>query len=130
MTAAAAAAAAARLRMLREEEEAMTPYTPEDLAKYEFKFVRASTAAFRNPATFQRVCAEEALSGWSLVEKFDNYRLRFKRPIAARNNPVPPGVDPYRTTYGISQGALAAITVAITFAVVLIVVLIIVVAAH
>jgi hypothetical protein len=107
---AAAAAAAARARALREEEERLTNYSAEDLAQgWEFKIVRANTPAFRNSAVMQQVCAEEAQSGWELVEKFDNSRLRFKRPASARNIPSPAGIDPYRTTYGISQGALVAI---------------------
>jgi hypothetical protein len=126
----AAAAAAARLRMLREEEEAMTSYSPDDLLHHEFKILRANTAAFRNPQTLQQVCQEEALSGWSLVEKFDDYRLRFKRPLAARNNPAPPGVDPYRTTYGIGQGAIVAMVLAAIGAFVLLLFLIMVAAHH
>ena len=113
---AAAAAAAARLRALHEEEERLAAYSPDDLAKgWEFKIVRANTAAFRKPEVMQQVCAEEARSGWELVEKFDDARLRFKRPTAARNIPSPAGIDPYRTTYGISQGKLTAIILAITF---------------
>ena len=107
---AAAAAAAARLRAQHEEEERLSAYSPDDLAKgWEFKIVRANTAAFRKPEVMQQVCAEEARSGWELVEKFDDARLRFKRPTSARNIPSPAGIDPYRTTYGISQGKLTAI---------------------
>ncbi len=113
---AAAAAAAARVRALHEEEERLTGYSPEELAQgWEFKIVRANTAAFRNSAVMQQVCAEEARSGWALVEKFDDTRLRFKRPASARNMPSPPGIDPYRTTYGISQGALMAIVLVSVF---------------
>jgi hypothetical protein len=111
--AAAGAAAAARMRALQEEEERLTTYSSEELAQgWEFKIVRANTAAFRNSETMQQVCAEEARSGWELVEKFDDSRLRFKRAAAARNMPSPAGIDPYRTTYGISQAFLAAIIVA------------------
>ena len=65
----------------------------------------------------QQVCAEEARSGWELVEKFDDSRLRFKRPTAARNIPSPAGIDPYRSTYGMSQGKLNAIILVVLFAV-------------
>src|SRR6187200_2704270 len=107
---AAAAAAAARLRAQHEEEERLTEYSPDDLALgWEFKIVRANTAAFRKPEVMQQVCNEEARSGWELVEKFDDMRLRFKRPTSARNIPSPAGLDPYRTMYGISQGQLTAI---------------------
>jgi hypothetical protein len=117
--AAGAAAAAARLRALHEEEERLTAYSPEELAKgWEFKIVRANTAAFRDSSVMQQVCAEEARSGWELVEKFDNSRLRFKRPATARNIPAPAGIDPYRTTYGISQGVLTAIILLCMFGVI------------
>ena len=114
--AAAAAAAAARLRAQHEEEEQLTTYSPDDLAKgWEFKIVRANTAAFRKPEVMQQVCNEEARSGWELVEKFDDTRLRFKRLTSARNIPSPAGMDPYRTTYGISQGKLTAIILIAVF---------------
>ena len=113
---AAAAAAAARLRAQHEEEERLSAYSPDDLAKgWEFKIVRANTAAFRKPEVMQQVCDEEARSGWELVEKFDDTRLRFKRPTAARNIPSPAGIDPYRTTYGISQGKLTTIILITVF---------------
>ena len=113
---AAAAAAAARLRAQHEEEERLSAYSPDDLAKgWEFKIVRANTAAFRKPEVMQQVCDEEARSGWELVEKFDDTRLRFKRPTAARNIPSPAGIDPYRTTYGISQGKLTTIILIAVF---------------
>ena len=113
---AAAAAAAARIRALHEEEERLSAYSPDDLAKgWEFKIVRANTAAFRKSEVMQQVCDEEARAGWELVEKFDDSRLRFKRPTSARNIPSPAGLDPYRTTYGISQGKLTAIILITVF---------------
>jgi len=112
----AAAAAAARLRAQHEEEERLSAYSSDDLAKgWEFKIVRANTAAFRKPEVMQQVCDEEARSGWELVEKFDDTRLRFKRPTSARNIPSPAGIDPYRTTYGISQGKLTTIILIAVF---------------
>jgi hypothetical protein len=114
--AAAAAAAAAQIQALHEEEERLTSYSPEDLSQgWEFKIVRANIRAFSKPEVLQQVCAEEAESGWQLVEKFDDSRLRFKRPAAARNKISPTGIDPYRTTYGMSQGKVLAIVLAITF---------------
>jgi hypothetical protein len=113
---AAAAAAAARRHALQEEEERLAVYSPEELAQgWEFKIVRANTAAFRDSGVLQQVCAEEARSGWELVEKFDDSRIRFKRPAVARNIPSPAGIDPYRTTYGISQGAQVAIILLCVF---------------
>ena len=111
MSAAAAVAAARRRRMLLlQEEEEMTAYGPDDLNQHwEFKIVRANTAAFRNPANLQRLLQEEAQAGWSMVEKFDNSRIRLKRPQFARlNDPtLPPGVDPYRVHYGMPPVAFA-----------------------
>ncbi len=115
MSAGAAAAAAAAERQ-RQEEEEMTKYTDADLqGDWEFKIVRANTAAFRNPEVLRQVCAEEASAGWTLVEKFDNQRLRFKRPVSARAGDAGLAFDPYRTQYGISSGALVAVILACTF---------------
>ncbi len=40
-----------------------------------------------------------------LLEKFDDARLRFKRPVSARQNDATlgPDVDPYRTWVGASE---------------------------
>lgn len=87
-------------RRRREEEEEMTPYTAEELENnWEFKIVRSGIGEFGNPKTFQALLEQEARAGWVLVEKFDNSRVRFKRPISARQNDrnLPEGVDPYRT---------------------------------
>ena len=91
--AAVAAAAAARRAMLLEEEQ-MTTYGSDDLAHdWEFKIVRANTGAFRNTASLNRLLQEEARAGWIMLEKFDNSRIRFKRPRQARSNDstLPPG---------------------------------------
>lgn len=110
-----------------EEEEAMTPYdsqetlqsisdsqktrsankTPKDprLVGWEFKIVRAPRDVFHDPLVFQRLCEEEANAGWILLEKLDDRRVRFKRPIALREiikaEMMP--VDPYRSHYGASS---------------------------
>jgi len=84
----------------------MTNYSSEDLANdWEFKIVRSLTAAFRNPAALEKLRQEEAQAGWVMVEKFDNARVRFKRPMRARENDsrLPRGVDPYRTYYGMGN---------------------------
>jgi hypothetical protein len=110
-------------REREEEEEAMTPYdsqetlqsiansqstrsskTPKDprLVGWEFKIVRAQRDIFHDPLVFQRMCEEEANAGWILLEKLDDRRARFKRPIALREiikaDMMP--VDPYRSHYG------------------------------
>ena len=112
---AAAGAAAAMARRKREEEESMTGYTPADLAgDWEFKILRSSTGAFRHPERFREAVEQEASAGWVLIEKFDNQRLRFKRPVSARSRDATlanagggGGLDPYRTTYGMSETRLA-----------------------
>ena len=99
-----AAAAEAHRRLLEEEEE-MTNYSAQDMdGGWEFKIVRANTGVFRNPAELDKLVKEEAQSGWILLEKFDNTRIRFKRPQSARRNDgnLPPGVDPYRSHYGMN----------------------------
>ena len=96
----------------------MTPYTRDELENdWEFKIVRAQTGAFRKPATFQKLIEEESRAGWQLVEKFDNSRVRFKRPRSARqrDGQLPAGVDPYRVQYGIGESALAAIILVAVF---------------
>jgi hypothetical protein len=99
-----AAAAAAHRRLLEEEEE-MTHYSAQDLAgEWEFKIVRANLGVFRNPAALEKLVKEEAQAGWILLEKFDNTRVRFKRPVSARRDDyrLPQGADPYRTQYGMN----------------------------
>jgi hypothetical protein len=50
-----------------------------------------------------------------MVEKFDDQRIRFKRPRQARLNDanLPPGVDPYRAHYGMPPLAFALLIVAV-----------------
>jgi hypothetical protein len=94
------------------EEERMATYTREDLEEdWEFKIVRATSPAFRKPEELQKLLREEALAGWTMVEKFDDSRVRFKRPRSAREQDpyLPPGVDPYRTQYGAPAVLYAAL---------------------
>jgi hypothetical protein len=131
MAYAGAAAAAAAQQQRELEEEHMTQYTPNDVAdEWEFKIVRSVTNAFRQPATLQTLIEEEARAGWVMLEKFDDARVRFKRRRSARTNDanLPAGYDPYRTRYGISDGAMAAIIIGavILFFVVMFVILAIV----
>ena len=97
----AAAAAAAELR--RQEEEEMTPYSDKDLAEgWEFKIVTASMGAFRKPDQFRAILEEEKKGGWVLVEKFDDCRIRLKRPAGAKvtEGDFADGYDPYRSWVG------------------------------
>jgi hypothetical protein len=114
MAYAGVAAAAAAEQQMEMEEEHMTQYTPNDMAdEWEFKIVRSVTNAFRQPATLQILIDEEARAGWVMLEKFDDARVRFKRRRSARTNDanLPVGYDPYRTRYGMSDGAMAAIII-------------------
>lgn len=107
----AAHVAAEQRRKQREEEESMTRYTREELdGKWEFKIIRSVTGAFGKPHVLAQALEQEQLGGWELVEKFDDNRVRLRRPASAREqDPMrPPGYDPYRTTYGMSEGGLAA----------------------
>lgn len=107
----------------QQEEEILTPYEskenqipsessvqdgsntelPKDWHQlgWEFKIVRANRDLFQNSAIFSRVCAEEAEAGWILLEKLDERRLRFKRPMALREliKPETLNRDPYRCYY-------------------------------
>jgi hypothetical protein len=97
------AVVAAHHRQMMAEEERMTTYTSEELNEdWEFKIVRANSAAFRKPEKLQKLLQEEAAAGWTMVEKFDDSRVRFKRPRSAREQDayLPEGIDPYRTQYG------------------------------
>lgn len=88
------------------------------LAGWEFKIVRANWDLFRDPVVFQRLCDEEGEAGWILLEKLDDRRVRFKRPVALRDLIQPERLkfDPYRCHYGSSSkplmwlGAIAALT--------------------
>ncbi|MEG4346813.1 hypothetical protein QUB70_26565 [Microcoleus sp. A003_D6] len=80
----------------------------DDLTVWEYKIVRASRDLFRNPAIFHKLCGEEAEAGWILLEKLDDRRVRFQRPIALRDAPranLPP-FDPYRSHYGPMSNAM------------------------
>jgi hypothetical protein len=103
------AAAAAAAEMQRHEEEEMTTYTPKDLAEdWEFKILRSNFGTFRNPEKLRAVLDEESRGGWMLVEKFDDCRIRLKRPAGTKliQGDFEDGYDPYRTSVGMSQGAL------------------------
>ena len=109
---ASAAAAAEQQRRMREEEEEMTPYSPTELAQdWEFKIVRSAMGSFRKPAFLHKVLDDEARAGWVLVEKFDNSRIRLKRPAKARERDGKLDFDPYRTEAGASQSTIALVAI-------------------
>lgn len=107
---AGAAAAVAAAELQSQEEEEMTPYTTKDLAEgWEFKIVRSSMAAFRKAEKLQAVLDEEKRGGWTLVEKFDDARIRLKRLAGSKvtASDFDDGYDPYRTTVGPGSGSFA-----------------------
>jgi hypothetical protein len=109
------ATTAAEARRKRREEEEMTPYSREDLSEdWEFKILRSMTGAFGKPATLHRVLEREAQAGWVLVEKFDNNRIRLKRPASAKEGDSQVDFDPYRTYVGQSEERFALIVIACT----------------
>jgi hypothetical protein len=106
-----------RRRMrLEKEEESMIGYTQDELqGDWEFKIVRSERGAFRKPQVLSQLVEEEAQAGWVMLEKFDDNRVRFKRPRSARARDIylPEGVDPYRTRYDTfsSQAVVLAVMV-------------------
>jgi len=118
-TGAAAAAAAAAAEMQRREEEEMTPYNTKDLDDgWEFKIVRSNFAVFRNPEKLRAILEDEKRGGWTLVEKFDDQRIRLKRLAGCKvaQGDLGDGYDPYRTTVGMAQGAIVMTIVGISLA--------------
>ena len=122
MSTEAGLAAAAAAEMQRQEEEEMATYTPKDLAEdWEFKILRSNFGTFRNPEKLRAVLDEESRGGWMLVEKFDDCRVRLKRPAGTKviRGDFEDGYYPYRTTVGSSQGALVmaflGVSIAIAF---------------
>lgn len=85
----------------------MTGYTPEELASdSEFKILRSATSAFKRPEFLEQVLDEERVAGWTLVEKFDDSRIRLKRSASARADGSSSTFDAYRSYVGISEAAL------------------------
>jgi hypothetical protein len=114
--AAAAAAEAARLR--NQEEEEMTQYSEKELAEgWEFKILRSNLNAFRKPENLQRYLEEEGRAGWVLVEKFDDGRIRLKRPAGVQRADAPLNFDPYRTQVGTSSTTIVLVVVGVVLGV-------------
>jgi hypothetical protein len=112
------AAAAEHERQMRLEEEELTPYSVDDLAQdWEFKILRSATGAFRSAKRLREVLEDEARAGWVLVEKFDNSRVRLKRPAKARDRDGNLNFDPYRTYVGLYPSTVALFIVIASLAV-------------
>jgi hypothetical protein len=87
----------------------------------EYKVVQSNTPMFANTAKLKEVTAEEARAGWELVEKLDNYKLRFQRDISFRANDDKLTSDPDRTQVGVSSVITYTVTALITVAIVLVI---------
>jgi hypothetical protein len=122
----AAAAAAAIRRRRQQEEEEMTAYTGNDLAgDWELKILRSATGAFKRPDYLKKVLEEKGQAGWVLVEKFDDGRIRLKRPARARQNDASATIDPYRTWVGMSESRVAIVAVGIALSALVLLLLIV-----
>ena len=84
----------------------MTKYSADEIEGWEFKIVRAATRKFKNQDFLRQTCEEEARSGWEMLEKFDNCRIRFKRKTENRDRDQHRDIDPYRTQVGMSSERL------------------------
>lgn len=84
---------------------------------FEFKILRSNTAAFRKPEMLQQALEEEALAGWVLLDKLDNSRLRLKRKRGSGHRDATAAIDPYRTYFGLGNGAIVAIVIGVIAAV-------------
>jgi hypothetical protein len=87
------------------------------------------TNAFKKPEKLQQILIEESRAGWALVEKFDDARLRLKRPASAKEADGQLDFDPYRTYVGISQGRYVLIVVLLSLGIPALVALIIIILA-
>lgn len=106
--ASAGAAAEAARRRANLEEEVMTKYGEQELSEgWEFKILHAARGTFKNPERMQEILRQEARAGWILLEKFDNSRIRLKRPPAARRNDRDLDFDPYRSYVGTAEARQA-----------------------
>ena len=117
----AAAAAVAAAEMQRREEEEMTSYGAKELDDgWEFKILRSNFSAFRSPEKLRAILEEEKRGGWILVEKFDDQRIRLKRPAAGKvvQADFADGYDPYRTTVAMTSQAAIMLLSIVAFAVI------------
>lgn len=82
----------------------------------EFKIIQSTTPYFADTHKLKQVLEEEAESGWELVEKLDNYKIRVQRQISHRSDDANRNRDPYRSQVGpshlITYGTAAVLTIA------------------
>ncbi|HDZ09349.1 hypothetical protein [Pseudohongiella sp.] len=87
----------------------------------EYKIVQSTTPHFAKSGNLKAVLDEEAQSGWQLVEKFDNYKIRLQRDISHRTGDATRTVDAYRTQVGLSNFVTYGTATFVTLAVVLVI---------
>lgn len=97
----------------------MTTYSEDDLSEgWEFKILRSNMNSFRKPENLQKYLEEEGRAGWALVEKFDDNRLRLKRPASARRADASLNFDPYWTKVGLSDTRMLLVILGISLGIV------------
>jgi hypothetical protein len=85
----------------------------------EYKVVQSNTPMFAETSKMKQVLDEEAVAGWRLLEKLDNYKIRLQRDISHRANDAGLARDAYRTSVGVSSVVTYSITAVITISIVL-----------
>jgi hypothetical protein len=79
------------------------PYFARD-DRWEYKVVQAPNGEFGQREHLRLLLRQEGRAGWVMVEKYDDWRVLFKRPRSAAwwDDHLPPEVDPYRSVYTVS----------------------------
>ncbi len=93
-------AKASQPHMSQKQEEDLHDYQ-EHQKGWEFKILRTDNDGFRRSRLLKLVCEEELETGWILLEKLDDSRLRFRRPVNFRERDRDAKIDPYRSHYGV-----------------------------
>ena len=93
----------------------------QELMAVEYKVITAQTPMFARLEKISEVMELEARAGWQLYEKYDNYKLRLRRNISARENDKNLDFDPYRTHAGVSSIVTYGVTSAAAIVVVLVI---------
>jgi hypothetical protein len=73
--------------------------------RWEYKIVRAPNGEFGQREHLRALLDQERRAGWMMVEKYNDWQVRFKRPRNARqlDDTLPSYIDPYRTIYTTSH---------------------------
>jgi len=98
--------------MTQKQEEELHNYQ-EHQKGWEFKILKTGNDGFRQYKLLKMVCEQELESGWILLEKLDDSRLRFRRPVMFRERDHLAKLDPYRSHYGSQTTKYIAIVILI-----------------